>query len=37
LKILNPDPKAEIRANEAIIFSDKPVNGLNVNIPQAAL
>jgi ADP-ribosylglycohydrolase len=31
LKILNPDADAEIRSNEAIIFSDKPVNGLKAN------
>ena len=31
LKILNPNPEAEIQANEAIIFSDKLVNGLSVN------
>jgi hypothetical protein len=30
LKILNPNPNAEIRAGEAIIYSDKPVNGLTV-------
>jgi hypothetical protein len=28
LKILNPDPGAEIRSEEAIIFSDHPVDGL---------
>lgn len=37
LKILNPDPKAEIRLNEAIIFSDKPVNGLTANLQQPPL
>jgi hypothetical protein len=31
LKILNPVPEAEIQANEAIIFSDKEVNGFNAN------
>jgi len=31
LKILNPDPGAEIHAGEAIIYSDKPVNGLEAN------
>ena len=28
LKILNPDPAVEIKSDEAIIFSDHPVNGL---------
>jgi hypothetical protein len=31
LKILNPDPEAEIKSGEAIIFSDHPVMGLTVN------
>ena len=28
LKILNPDPGAEMKSDEAIIFSDHPVDGL---------
>ena len=31
LKILNPDPEAEIQTNEIIIFSDKPIDGLSAN------
>jgi hypothetical protein len=31
LKILNPDPEAEIRSEEAIIFSNSPVQGLTIN------
>jgi hypothetical protein len=31
LKMKNPTPDAEIRASEAIIYSDQPVNGLEVN------
>ncbi|HLA60330.1 MAG TPA: hypothetical protein VK622_16265, partial [Puia sp.] len=31
LKILNPDPAADINSDEAIIFSDHPVLGLTVN------
>jgi ADP-ribosylglycohydrolase len=33
LKILNLNRDAEIKANEAIIFSDKPVNGVTTNSP----
>ena len=32
LKIINPVPEAEIQTSEAIIFSDKPVDGFNANI-----
>jgi hypothetical protein len=31
LKILNPDSESEIKSEEVIIFSDRPVNGLTVN------
>jgi hypothetical protein len=37
VKILNPsqDKNNEIRATEAIIYSDKPVNGLEQNMEAA--
>jgi hypothetical protein len=31
LKIINPYPGAEIHAGEAVIYSDKPVNGMEMN------
>ena len=31
LKILNPSKEHEIRAGDAIIYVDKPVDGLNAN------
>ena len=31
LKVLNPGPSAEIQNTEAIIYGDKPVNGLTAN------
>ena len=36
LRILNPSPDHTIRAEEAIIYSDKPLNGLNVNLGKSA-
>ena len=35
MKILNPSKDNEIRASEAIIYSDKPVDGMQVNINAA--
>jgi hypothetical protein len=31
-KVVNPTPEAEIKAGEAIIYSDKAINGLTANI-----
>lgn len=36
LKIKNPNPQHPIRLGEAIIYSDQPVNGLEVNVQKAA-
>ena len=35
MKILNPSKDYEVRASEAIIYSDKPVNGMQANINAA--
>ena len=35
MKILNPSKDNEVRASEAIIYSDKPVNGMQVNMNAA--
>ena len=35
MKILNPSKEYEIRASEAIIYSDKPVDGMQLNIDAA--
>jgi len=35
MKILNPSKENEIRASEAIVYSDKPVDGMQVNINAA--
>ena len=35
LKILNSEPESEFRVGEAIIYSDKPVNGPRANVSAA--
>ena len=35
MKILNPSKDNEVRASEAIIYSDKPLDGMQVNINAA--
>jgi hypothetical protein len=35
MKILNPSKDTEIRSSGAIVYSDKPVDGMQVNINAA--